>query len=121
MSLKDNIDTIGKEADRLEGRASILKYHAKKKRVTHTVAALIRCLLSLKDMVKIVQNERNFLKLLERTLEKAYEEGTGSWEVKPYVNGTVWIKGAFHIDKLRDGLITVPQPNMDMTMERDNG
>lgn len=107
-------------SDALERRASLLAYYTKH-RVSHTAAGLIRCILSIVDMVKEVQSDDNFVKLLRRSFEMSHDKSGGSYEITTYDDGTVWISGSFHISELRKYLITVPQAVQQIEMERTDG
>ena len=109
MLNRDNISTFETLTDELQRRASMIDYHVRAKRVTHTVAAVIRTMLSIAQLCRVIQSDKNFLMLLHRVLTLSWDTDGGSWEFETYDDGTVWIKGSFRVKDLRHGLMTVPQ------------
>lgn len=119
MLNKDTFMGLLGNANKLHHHADILVHHILSKRVSHTKGTVIRCVLALAKLVRIVQEDKNFSLLFKRTLEQAHEKAGGSMEVTFYEDGTVFINGSFYVDKLRDGLITIPKANMLLEQHND--
>lgn len=100
-------------------RSETLMDHVGAKRVTHTIRSVIRLCITLNEMVRTVQADNSFNKLLDRALTKAYDQAGGSMELRFYPeDDTVFIRGSFKLAELRQRLMTVPQEE-DTVIEGD--
>lgn len=101
-----------------QARADTLTDHVGNGRVTHTIRSVIRLCITLNEMVRRVQADTSYNKLIKRAFDKAYDPKGGSMDVQIYEDDTIFIRGSFQLSVLRERLLTVPQES-DTVIEGD--
>lgn len=110
MVTRDNIKELRPVVLLHQARADTLVDHVGQNRVTHTVRSVIRLVITLSQMVRIVQADTSYNKLFIRALDKAIDLKGGSYDIKHYPeDDTIFIRGSFRMSDLRLRLMTVPQ------------
>lgn len=99
----------------LKTRAGNLFNNVKLRRVTHTLNSLKLVIRAATQVQFEMQDGTAFVRKLSNAL---YQSQQGAIEIQPYDDGTIFIRGAFHVDQLRIYLL-VNQP-LD-TIELDVG
>ncbi len=120
MLNRENIQRTELALITLAARSSMAVVQATHKRVSHTLAAIIRVTLAMYEVHRTVQTDENFRKMVTLALTASRAKGptVGMFEIESYDQGReLFIQGSFDVEKLRQYLMVVPQPRNTLTLD----
>jgi hypothetical protein len=107
----------------LEQQTTVLEYHRRNKRVSHTIQSAIRCARLILKVLNYAFSDPRYAGVLQHGLEQAHSPSTGGGMEFQYVpeRGTVWIHGEFDIERLREYVMAVPGQGATIETEYVDG